>query len=268
MHASSNTKPTPDVVAAVVKRLSDAKGYAPSTQEIADELGVHQTQALRHINDAEKAGAVVRGKGLRAIAVAGSRSTVSRGSQSSSDEGKDTYEKGFCFDFGPGFAVVAEFFSRLGVEIHVEPGHALDPRQCRMLARFLMRAANSVEAANAEKDNPCGCVVYAITDGRNHKIGKAASLTKRLKQLQTGNGSKLSVVCYVPVVDEQEAYEVESSLHRTLSDSRMVGEWFSCASHTVYDAMYQAALSLSPSRSQVDVNVGHDFKDAGEEGPE
>ena len=134
-----------------------------------------------------------------------------------------------------------------------------------MLARFLMRAANSVEAANEETGNPCGCVVYAITDGSNHKIGKAASLKKRLKQLQTGNGNKLVVVCYVPVVDEREAYEVESAVHEMLADFRMVGEWFSCTSHTVYDAMHQAALSFSPSRNPVKVNVGHDFEDAEEQ---
>lgn len=265
MHASSNTKPTPDVVAAVIRRLSAANGYGPSMREIAGELGVDERQAIQCVEEAAEAGTVNRMKGKsRAIAAVDSGSIGSFQNRLSVDEDSETYRKGDCFDFGPGFAVVAECFSRLGVEIHVQPGHALAPRECRLLARFLMKAANSAEAANAEIDNPCGCVVYAITDGSNHKIGKAASVKKRLKQLQTGNGSRLLVVCYVPVVDEREAYQIESAIHGTLSDFRMVGEWFSCASHTVYDAMYQASLSFSPSRKPVNVNVGHEFDDVEE----
>jgi DNA-binding transcriptional regulator YhcF (GntR family) len=91
MHTSSNTKPTPDVVAAVVRRISDAKGYAPSTREIAIELGVHQTQAVRYVKEAAEAGTVTRMEGRsRAIAAVNSSSAGSQPTPVCPDEEKET----------------------------------------------------------------------------------------------------------------------------------------------------------------------------------
>lgn len=74
--------------------------------------------------------------------------------------------------------------------------------------------------------------VYFITDGQYVKIGKAKNVKERIKELQSGNGRKLSVlftiqapnICYSP--NDNLAYAIESFLHKTFKDYRLQGEWF------------------------------------------
>jgi len=66
--------------------------------------------------------------------------------------------------------------------------------------------------------------VYAI-EGKlgYYKLGKSANVDMRLKQLQTGNDTKLRIVYRLEVKDMSLA---ERSLHTLFAKDRIEGEWF------------------------------------------
>ena len=68
--------------------------------------------------------------------------------------------------------------------------------------------------------------VYLICnpDQNCYKIGVTRNLAqKRLKQLQTGNSSKLHIVYSVY---SEYPFRLESMLHKTFDSKRSEGEWF------------------------------------------
>ena len=68
--------------------------------------------------------------------------------------------------------------------------------------------------------------VYFITDGQYVKIGVAKNPESRLKELQTGNPRKLTVLCRIPVATEKDAYRLENRLHFEYEAFAKVGEWY------------------------------------------
>lgn len=159
-------------------------------------------------------------------------------------------------EFASGYAIFDELDDfGPAVKIHVTAGEPVFAETCERFASWLIHAAKMIRERNV---NPETSVVYAITDGSAHKVGKAVSLSKRMKQLQTGNGKQLRVVCFCRARDEREAYELESAVHKSLSQYQMTGEWFSCNSHIVFDAMYQSADAIGALQRPVMVCVGHE----------
>lgn len=75
--------------------------------------------------------------------------------------------------------------------------------------------------------------VYLICDPSNeiYKIGVTKSLcSKRMKQLQTGNGTELHLIyahgTYYP-------YRVETMLHNKLSHKKVLNEWYNLTNEDV-----------------------------------
>ena len=69
--------------------------------------------------------------------------------------------------------------------------------------------------------------VYFITDGHGHiKIGKADDVVQRLKELQTGNPYRLTVLLTVMLESPIYAFELELELHKKFDEYRLEGEWF------------------------------------------
>ena len=90
--------------------------------------------------------------------------------------------------------------------------------------------------------NPGRCFVYAVGDGHGHtKIGIANDIQARIRTLQTGNASRLYLICYVAVSSRDDAERIESLCHEELRDERMCGEWFSvyddCAWQTIHECL-------------------------------
>lgn len=75
-----------------------------------------------------------------------------------------------------------------------------------------------------EEMNYC---VYFVTDGEYVKIGIAASLPNRIKQLQTGNPRKLKAMYVIEADNQRNALKIESDLHNYFKEKRCIGEWFS-----------------------------------------
>lgn len=60
------------------------------------------------------------------------------------------------------------------------------------------------------------------------KIGKSNDPIKRLKSLQTGCPSKITMVGAIKCKSENHAFRVESAFHKYFSEKRKDGEWFHC----------------------------------------
>lgn len=68
--------------------------------------------------------------------------------------------------------------------------------------------------------------VYFVSDGDFMKIGCAASLPNRMKELQTGNPRKLKAVFVINAKNQNEARKLEGFLHKKFNKYRVNGEWF------------------------------------------
>jgi len=101
-------------------------------------------------------------------------------------------------------------------------------------------------------------MVYLITDGTYTKIGKAdgglEGVNKRLQSLQTGNPKNLSLKKAF-----KGSYELESLLHKSLSNYRINGEWFKF-DFDIDDEMIECFSFLNknnkkPKRSKSESNI-------------
>lgn len=72
--------------------------------------------------------------------------------------------------------------------------------------------------------------VYFIRSGAKKKcpikIGVASDVSQRIRELQTGNPTELSLIAAIPCDSRKHAYSVESTLHRRFSRQHVRGEWF------------------------------------------
>lgn len=65
--------------------------------------------------------------------------------------------------------------------------------------------------------------IYIIKGGQRYKIGKADNVKMRLSRLQTASPIRLHLVAYLPI---ENAFEMESKIHKDLSEYRVMREWF------------------------------------------
>lgn len=70
--------------------------------------------------------------------------------------------------------------------------------------------------------------IYLIFNGIETKIGVSVNVEKRLKTLQTGSASKLSLLRKYKIGDSKLAYKLEKQLHKMFFQNRCRhnGEWF------------------------------------------
>lgn len=97
--------------------------------------------------------------------------------------------------------------------------------------------------------------VYFITDGSYIKIGIAASIPSRVKQLQTGNPNKLSVLYLIDVKSQKEALKIEQQYHNYFSSKRKLGEWFDIKEKDLLNSEKQLGHILKKAISRFDFDV-------------
>ena len=98
------------------------------------------------------------------------------------------------------------------------------------------------------------CFVYAVGDGHGHtKIGIANDIQSRIRSLQTGNSSRLYLICYVAVESRQMAERAESWCHNELRDERMCGEWFSVYDDNAWQALFDCVEAIGIKSDVVEV---------------
>lgn len=72
-----------------------------------------------------------------------------------------------------------------------------------------------------------GLYIYVIeckkSDHSDYKIGVTNDLSKRIKNIRTGNPNKVDYVFYQ---QNKNAYKLEKWLHSQFSEKRLEGEWF------------------------------------------
>lgn len=82
--------------------------------------------------------------------------------------------------------------------------------------------------------------VYFISDGEFIKIGKANNVELRLKQLQTANARKLTVLKTIPFITEKDAFDTEQFLQVAFAEHSICdGEWFHIEALTLNKALNQ-----------------------------
>lgn len=67
-----------------------------------------------------------------------------------------------------------------------------------------------------------------------YKIGHAANVARRIRQLQTGCPSEISLFATLKCESKQHAADVERRLHAIFANRRRVGEWFQFASRQAW----------------------------------
>ena len=70
--------------------------------------------------------------------------------------------------------------------------------------------------------------LYCISDGSLCKFGYSVDPQRRLRSLQTGSSSRLSLVHCI-VVEQDQGRVLEREFHREYARRRVRGEWFRCS---------------------------------------
>lgn len=65
--------------------------------------------------------------------------------------------------------------------------------------------------------------VYLLRTNEFYKIGITKNLSKRVKQLQTGNSEKIELICSY---ESDYAKKIEKTLHNKYASVKKTGEWF------------------------------------------
>lgn len=98
------------------------------------------------------------------------------------------------------------------------------------------------------------CFVYAVGDGHgNAKIGIANDVQARLRTLQTGNASRLYLICYVAASSRYEADRIESWCHNDLRDHRACGEWFRVADDVAWQSLFECLDDLGIDADVIEI---------------
>ena len=92
----------------------------------------------------------------------------------------------------------------------------------------LVTPGNRTHSLDGDKLAHQAHFVYFILneDSNAIKIGRAKDLVKRMNALQTSSPAKLRLIKSVQVEGGKEAHELEQSLHKKFSETRLAGEWF------------------------------------------
>lgn len=97
--------------------------------------------------------------------------------------------------------------------------------------------------------------VYFISDGEYTKIGIAASLPNRIKQLQTGNPRKLKALYIIEFETQRQALEIENKLHKYFADRQVSGEWFAINDRNIFTACSRLGYRPSKPASKFDFEI-------------
>lgn len=97
--------------------------------------------------------------------------------------------------------------------------------------------------------------VYFLTDGEYTKIGIAASLPNRIKQLQTGNARVLKAMYIIPCESQKEALKIEKDLHTHCKNNSINGEWFLLEKEDIRKICFRKGYDIFIPASKFDFEV-------------
>lgn len=83
------------------------------------------------------------------------------------------------------------------------------------------------------------------------KIGVTRDIESRVSALQTGNPYQLICKAFIPCSNKDQAYRLESFLHRQFKKSRLIGEWFKLYSVNLKKLMDRfSSIETTPLKKQ------------------
>lgn len=99
-----------------------------------------------------------------------------------------------------------------------------------------------------------GGIVYLICDPDTelYKIGVTrGSIERRMKKLQTGNGTKLHLVCSFPT---EYPFRLEKMLHTKFTPKNVLNEWFCLSPEDVF-CFEKTCFSFSEAIESLEENT-------------
>lgn len=93
--------------------------------------------------------------------------------------------------------------------------------------------------------------VYLLSSAGSVKIGVAANLANRLRDLQAANPSAIALVCSFGPMRRAIACQVEYRAHYLLREKRVRGEWFSCSVDEAIEAVKVAKTYVRNKRANL-----------------
>lgn len=126
------------------------------------------------------------------------------------------------------------------------------PPECP-LGRSEQEATVTTMATVPSSESGCS-FVYAIGDGHGRvKIGTADDVRKRIRQLQTGNASRLYLIAYLRLRYRFDADRVERAAHEENHADRLSGEWFAMSDACAVQALLEASMACGVDVDPVEV---------------
>lgn len=96
---------------------------------------------------------------------------------------------------------------------------------------------------------------YFLTDGEYVKIGVAASLPNRVKQLQTGNPRKIKAMFVIPAAVQSDSLKTERKLHEYFGKKKVLGEWFDIDADSIKEGCARLGIEIYIPASKFDFEV-------------
>ncbi|MBR0103013.1 MAG: GIY-YIG nuclease family protein [Selenomonadaceae bacterium] len=81
-------------------------------------------------------------------------------------------------------------------------------------------------AAEAKKNPDKKCVYILEMSNGKVKIGCTKNFIRRVRQIETGSGLKVTNWCHTSYINSSRAYAIESYCHRVFNEHRILGEFF------------------------------------------
>lgn len=123
-----------------------------------------------------------------------------------------------------------------------------------MLGLMSSKYTNKKRIQDVYVENMNYCV-YFVTDGQYIKIGVAASLPNRIKQLQTGNPRRIKAIYVIKADTQRDSLRIENELHKAFKNNHILGEWFELEERDIANYCVKRNYDLRYPVSRFDFDV-------------
>lgn len=115
-----------------------------------------------------------------------------------------------------------------------------------LLRRQRQELGHPLRMRNRSGENAPKHVVYLMTDGEFHKIGRTGGdVQKRLSTIQSGNAREITLLETSPYLTYRESIHLEKVLHTNWGKKRVRGEWFKLNKTNLADVTNQIRVGVA-----------------------
>ncbi len=172
-------------------------------------------------------------------------------------EGKRRLAIGLLIDNGHLLPDSEQEFVKSLASQYQQKGHLSD-KQWPYVMEFASRLRIKLNIPTKANTRGGPCKIYAIERESEIKIGISKDPSKRIRGLQTGNASRLSLIWEVDVTSRVKAKNIETRIHREFSEWALNGEWFESTISSSARHMAEAMASTRGNKARWPLGTGPD----------